>query len=292
LRPTVITARRRPAARRGDAGRRTARRRRRVTTRASVRSSLLHDRVSAALARSWRQRAFREPYRARRWRLRGQVRTGRVRSPVDITDSEPREARRARCYGPAASAQTSFRPSLAREVSHQARSPTRPRGPDQEMLPGPHERLPNASVKVVTPIAACIPAVAVMWLPGEQHRRTCISSAKPKLLDLDVGGRLDGSARASVGGTLTEARLRLRPEFAGLSCRSGRQDLNLRPPGRQPESSGSVRCDSAVHGGVERCSVALSCASLRSPGRPPAIATRRCRVTSGRMSLTLGCRGR
>ena len=61
--------------------------------------------------------------------------------------------------------------------------------------------------------------------------------------------RLDPSLREAV-----PARTRKAPLYRACLS-SGRQDLNLRPPGPQPDQSGSVRLDSALY-------VSMRCAAL------------------------------
>ena len=105
-----------------------------------------------------------------------------------------------------------------------------------------------------------------------------------------------------------------RPALAGLCYRSGRQDLNLRPPGPQPERSRRTRCSSAVSSGLSRSelgSIALnwipvlipvrgrsSTPTARDTGTPPSRATDRARrparepVTTGTHARTCAARGR
>jgi len=70
--------------------------------------------------------------------------------------------------------------------------------------------------------------------------------------------------------------------FSRAFLRSGRQDLNLRPPGPQPERSRRTGCDSALSGGLscsDLCSVALSLDPGWTP--PP---TARSRVFPGKQT--------
>ena len=77
-----------------------------------------------------------------------------------------------------------------------------------------------------------------------------------------------------------DATKRQNAAFSRAFLRSGRQDLNLRPPGPQPERSRRTRCDSPLYGGLsccELCSVALNLhprlhpadSPWRDAGRPP-----------------------
>ena len=86
-----------------------------------------------------------------------------------------------------------------------------------------------------------------------------------------------GGSGSKIGPTIgpqTSAPAERLLEFAGDS-RSGRQDLNLRPPGPQPERSSRARSDSALYSGLS-CSEWLSVALNLAPGLDPAERAPKC----------------